>query len=156
MEKKETNDVSQIISRTALIENMLNQVIYAHAAPRKEAFEFFWKVLLDCSVMPLGAKIKVAMAISHELKFKLDDNSLHKVISYRNAFAHHDLNAHPVYVVGKDHDEDKVQNMLHIMKASGIIEEKCRKEALEDFNKYYSIAKDSLISLLNATKQLDL
>ena len=153
MEKQVNNDVSQIISRTALIENILNQVIHAHTAPRKDAFEFFWNVLLDSSVMPLGSKIKVAMAISQELKFKLEKNALHKVISYRNAFAHHDLDAHPVNVVGKTPDEDKLQNMLHIMKSSGVIEKKCRIEALEDFNKNYNTAKESLVTLLKVIKK---
>ena len=149
------DDVSQIISRTALIENILNKVIHAHTKPRKDAFEFFWNVLLDCSVMPLGSKVKVAMAISQEYKFKLDKNALHNVISYRNAFAHHDVDAHPVYVVEKTPDEDKLQHMLQIMKSSGAIERKCRKEALDEFNKYYSLAKESLVTLLKVIKKAD-
>ena len=67
-----SDDVIQVINRTALIENLLNQVIEKYSCPRKEVFEFFWDVVLDSSIMSLGAKVKVAMAISQELAVKFD------------------------------------------------------------------------------------
>jgi len=147
------NDVSLIIDRTALIENILNQIIHGYTSPRKDAFEFFWNVVLDSSVMQLGSKIKVAMAISQELNAKLDENSLHKVISYRNAFAHHDTNAHPVITFGKAGD-DQINYMLHIMKSSGKIKKECRNKALIEFNNNYKKAKESLIVFLDTIKEL--
>ncbi len=146
------SDVSKIIERTALIENILNQVIYAYLAPRKEVFTFVWNILFDSSVMPLGSKIKVAMAISQALKFKLNKNALHQVISLRNAFAHHALNSHPTLLVNKTTDKDESKFMLQILSQSGKIQRLQREEALAAFDNHFNQAKDSLLSLLKKIK----
>ena len=112
-------------TRTALIENILNQVLEAYCGPRDEARRLFWDVLLDGSILPLGAKVKVAMAISQELKTALDQQSLHKVVSLRNAFAHHATDAHPVFVVGKTPDRDRLEHQA-------LSDQQLRK-ALSDF-----------------------
>ena len=145
-----SDDVIQIINRTALIENLLNQVIEKYCCPRKEVFQFFWNVVLDSSIMPLGAKVKVAMAISQEINVKLDQNSLHKLISYRNAFAHHSVEAHPTLCVSKNPEEDELHYMLHIINHSGKTQRKRRDIALREFNENYEVAKKSLVNLLNA------
>ncbi|MCG2750383.1 MAG: hypothetical protein L6301_00885 [Desulfobacteraceae bacterium] len=149
------NDVSQVIDRTDLIENILNQIIEKYTSPRKDAFEFFWTILLDSSIMPLGSKIKVVMAISQRIKFKLNSDPLHKVVSYRNAFAHHGLNAHPTVLVGKTPEEDELQYILHIIKQSGKTERKSREAALDEFNANYETAKKALVDLLDSVKQLE-
>jgi hypothetical protein len=64
-------DVVGVIDRAAVIENIINQVIVGYCKPRKEAWEFMWSIVLDTSVMSLGAKLKVVMAVAHELGFKL-------------------------------------------------------------------------------------
>jgi hypothetical protein len=94
-------DLVDVIDRTALIENILNQVIEAFCEPRQEPFMFFWNVILDSSIMPMGSKVKVVMAIAQEMNVKLDQKSVHSVMSLRNAFAHHPSDSHPVLVVGK-------------------------------------------------------
>lgn len=144
------DDVIQIINRTALIENILNQVIEKYCCPRKEAFPFFWTVLLDGSIMPLGAKVKIAMAISQAIDAKLDQDSLHKLISFRNAFAHHGADAHPTLFVGKNPEEDELHYMLHVVTHSGKIQQKRRGEALAEFNACYEKAKKSLMDLLGS------
>ena len=146
------NDLIQIIDRTALIENLLNQVIEKYCSPRKEALQFFWEVVLDSSIMRLGAKIKVAMAISQKLNVKLAKNSLHELVSYRNAFAHHSLDSHPILVVGKTPDQDETRNMLHIIRSSGETDRKHRDTALREFMNAYEEGKKSLVDLLNAVK----
>jgi hypothetical protein len=148
-----SSDVSQVINRTALIENLLNQVILNYSSPRKDAFEFFWEVLLDSSVMPLGSKVKAAMAISHELEVKINQDLLHKVVSYRNAFAHHAVDAHTVFAVGKTPEENSVCYELHILKASGKIERKDRKQALVEFNNNYEAARKSLVKLIKVINE---
>ncbi len=142
------NDVSQVINRTALIENILDQVIIKYVSPRQEAYEFCWNVLLDSSIMQLGSKLKVVMAISEQLNIKLKKDTLHKVLSYRNAFAHHALNSHATLVVGKTPSEDRLDYMLHILSSSGKTERKSREDALEEFNQYYEVAKKELTTLL--------
>lgn len=73
-----------VIDRAALIKNIINQVIAGYCKPRKDAWGFMWSVVLDTSVMSLGAKIKVIMGVAHEMEFKLEKNSLHRVIALRN------------------------------------------------------------------------
>lgn len=43
------NFAIDVIDRTALIENIINQIIEAFCQPRKEPFMFFWNVILDSS-----------------------------------------------------------------------------------------------------------
>ena len=148
------NDLSQVIDRTALIENMLNQAIHNYASPRKDAFEFFWNVLLDSSIILLGSKVKVAMAISQQLGINIDQEPFHKIMAHRNAFAHHALDSHPTLAVGKTPDDDQLHHhhMLHIIKSSGKTERKSRKQALDEFNDNYEMARNSLAELLDAIK----
>jgi len=136
------NDVSEVIDKTATIENVLNQIIEQYCSPRKEAFNFFWSVLLDSSIISLGAKIKVVMAISHDSEIKLKLDSIHKLISYRNSFAHNRLNSHTTLCVGKD--EDTVVHRLEVITNTGKIKSENRNIALENFNKHYL---DSIKSL---------
>jgi len=147
------NDLTDVIDRTALIENILSQVIEAYCEPRKDRFTFFWSVLLDSSIMSMGSKTRVAMAIAQEMGFSLNQNSLHTVISLRNAFAHQPTNSHPVLIVGKPHKKNEMHLRLQILRNSGKIEMKKRQEALADFNAAYDVAKASLIELLYAIKQ---
>jgi hypothetical protein len=144
------DDVIHVIDRTALIENLLNQAIEKYCSPRKEAFPLFWSVILDSSIMPMGAKIKVAMAIAQETSIKLKDNSLHDLIMYRNAFAHHAVDAHPTLVVAKNPEQDEVRYMLHIIKYSGRIQQISRDEALNKFDACYDQAKQSLVEFCKA------
>lgn len=147
------NDVSQVINRTVLIENLLSQVIMNYSSPRKEAFNFFWEVLLDSSVMSLGSKVKAVMALSQEFNFKLDKNAIHQVVSYRNAFAHHATNARPLIKVGKTREEDELHHMLCILKSSGKTEELNRQEALDKFNNSYVNARESLVLFIAKIKE---
>jgi len=146
------NDVSIVVNRTDLIENLLDQVVESYCAPRKEVTYFFRHVVLNSSIMPLGSKIKVAMAISQELGVKLKQDSLHKVVSYRNSFAHHGLGSHSIMYCHKDPSQDEVHNHLFIIKNSGKTEMVRRQDALDEFNKNYEIAKQSLVELRDAIK----
>jgi len=144
------DDVIHVINRTALIENLLNQAIEKYCSPRKEVFPFFWNVILDSSIMTMGSKIKVAMAIAQETGFKLKDDSLHDLSMYRNAFAHHAVDAHPMLLVAKDPEQDEVRYMLHIIKYSGKIQQISRDEALKKFDTCYDQAKQSLVEFCKA------
>lgn len=105
----DNNDLTQVVMRTALIENLLNQVIQGYCAPREEAASFFWRILLDSSIMSLGGKIKATLAIAHEIRCKVDSNSLHKLLSYRNAYAHNKIDSHPTIIVGKEREDDELK-----------------------------------------------
>lgn len=147
------SDLADVINRTASIENILSQVIEAYCEPRKGRLMFFWSVVLDSSIMPMGSKTKVAMAIAQEMKLKLDQNSLHSVVSLRNAFAHQPTDSYPLLVVGKTPEEYEMHLQLQILSNSGKISMKKRQDALAEFNAAYKVAKASLIVLLDAIKQ---
>lgn len=137
-------DVVDVIDRAALIENIINQVIVGYCKPRKEAWEFMWSIVLDTSVMPLGAKVKVVMAIANEMSFKLEKNELHRVIALRNAFAHHASDAHPVLAVGRTPEENTSYFQFWVLENSGKISRRKRHEAFAEFNTAYCKARDSL------------
>ncbi len=139
-------DLVTVVDRTAFIENLLNQVIAYYCAPANERFMLFWNVVLDSSVMTIGSKAKVSMAIAQELGFKLNQKAIHKVMALRNAFAHHKTESHPV-VAG-----DSVYYDLLIISQSGRISRQRRQDALDEFKTYYTEAKDSLVSLLEIIK----
>jgi hypothetical protein len=143
-------DIIHVINRTALIENLLNQAIERYCSPRKEAFSLFWNVILDSSIMPMGSKIKVAMAIAQETGFDLKQGPLHKLLSYRNAFAHHAVDAHPMILVAKDPEHDEMRYMLHTILNSGRIQQISRDEALKEFDTFYDQAKQSLVEFCKA------
>ena len=151
--KEMENDVSIVIERTALIENLLDQVILNYVAPRKEARSFFLDVLLDSLILPLGSKVKAVTAISQNFDIKLKQDSLHKVLSYRNAFAHHAIDAHPVLAVGKTAEEDTSYNMLYILRPSGKIDKFKREDAFTEFNKNYEEACERLVKFIKLIKE---
>jgi len=144
------DDVIHVIDRTALIENLLNQAIEKYCSPRKEAFPLFGNVILDSSIMTMGSKIKVAMAIAQETGFDLKQDPLHKLLSYRNAFAHHAVDAHPMILVAKDPEQDEMRYMLHTILNSGRIQQISREEALKEFDTCYDQTKQSLVEFCNA------
>ena len=143
------HDVADVVDRTASVENIINQVIVAFCEPQ-DSFGFFWNVILDSSVMPLGSKVKVVSAIAHEVKFKLSRDAIHTVLALRNAFAHHPLNSHQVVVVAKNPDENHVFSQLQVLKGSGKIERMGREHAHAEFESSFKIAKESLVGLLAA------
>lgn len=106
MDQKE--DLVDVVDRTALIENLLNQVIEDYCAPREDRRRFLWDVVLDSSIMPIGSKAKVAMAVAQKLQYKLDQQAIHDVMALRNAFAHHKTGSHPVFRVGKTAAENEL------------------------------------------------
>ena len=139
--------VNQVLDRTDLIENLINQVIEKYCAPRPESHDFFSHVMLNSSIMPLGSKIKVVMAICQEIEFKVKSTPLHTVVNLRNAFAHHGISSHPTLVVGKNLENDAVKYYFHIITQSGKVERKSREQALEEFNSAYTSAKELLIKI---------
>lgn len=145
-------DLVAVVDGTALIENLLNQVIENFCAPAQNRFAFFWSVVLDSSIIPIGSKAKVAMAISQELHFKLNQNAIHNVMTLRNAFAHHKTGSHPVMVVGKSPDENSVHYELQVISNSGRLFRKRRHDALAEFKASYAEAKTSLVELLATIK----
>ncbi|MGI8732847.1 MAG: hypothetical protein ACR2LM_06050 [Pyrinomonadaceae bacterium] len=94
------------------------------------------------------------MAISQELKTTLENDAIHRVVSLRNAFAHHATNSHPVLTVGVTPEDDQSHYTLQIISNSGKITKKRRRDALADFNAAYESAKKSLLALLVSIREL--
>lgn len=145
-------DLVNVVDRTALIENLLNQIVVSYCGPRKEAVEFMWSVVLDTSVMSIGAKVKIVMAVAQEIRFKLRKDALHTVMSLRNAFAHHATDSHVVFAIGAKPEDMHVYHQLWILGSSGKISRKRRDEALEEFNLAYRVAKESLVELRDVVR----
>ena len=149
----EKSDLVHVVNRTALIvENILNQVIEAFCEPRKEFFMFFWNVILDRSIMPMGAKVRVATAIAQELEVKIEQDAFHKVMILRNAFAHHKTGSHPVITASKTEEEGEVHYQLQTLSQSGKLSRKRREDALAEFDTAFTQSKASLVAMLVAIK----
>lgn len=146
-------DLVSVINRADHIENLFNQIISDYISPREDSWAFMWHVVLDTSVMTLAAKQKVVMAIAHEMGVNLEKNPLIMVIQLRNSFAHHRTNAHPMLMVGKTPEEDKMYSQLYTLDSNGILNRRRRHEAFEDFTKYYKIANAALLELRNKVSE---
>ena len=142
----------EVIDRTAHIENLLTQVIEGYCGPRKDRFDFFWSILLDSSIMPLGGKVRAVSAIAQQLKFTVKASQLHNILSLRNAFAHHDTSSHPLMVVGSTPAQNSSHYQLHIISPSGKVTRKKREEALEEFRAAYEAAKMNLVEFIGVVK----
>ena len=148
----EQSDLVHVVNRAALIENILNQVIEDFCEPRKQPFMFFWNVILDSSIMPMGSKVKVAAVIAQELDFKLEQDALHKVMALRNAFAHHKTGSHPVISAGRTEEDSKVHYQLQVLSNAGKLSRKRREDALSEFNAAFVAAMESLVALKDGIK----
>ena|GEM_PF-3389633 len=142
------SDLVHVADRAALIKNILNQVIEDFCEPRRERCMFFWDVILDSSIMPMGSKVKVVSAIAQELEFKLEKDALHQVMALRNAFAHHKTESHPVISVGKAEEDSKIHYELHILSSSGKFSRKRREDALSEFNNAFRGGRGRLDSFM--------
>ena len=150
----QSNDLTWIINEFSFIENLMDQIISNFTSPRKDAHFFFWQVILDSSVISVGSKVKVMMAISQECGIKINPDPIHKLLSIRNAFAHSKTNSHPCMVVGKTPEQNEMHYYLHTLSNSGQIKKVKRTEAVEEFNKLYGKAKEQLLELVAKTKDM--
>lgn len=144
----EESDVSYVINRTATLENIMNQIIYAYCQPSKNADNFFWDVILDSSIMSLGAKVKAVCAIAFQSSFKMDSAVFHKAISLRNAFAHHSVDAHQMYIAGREKGTGESISMLQVLKSNGNLELMERRSARARFELEYTNARAILVKLM--------
>lgn len=142
-------DLGEVIDGADHVENLLNQVIHDYSSPSENRHSFFWEVLLDSSVLPLGSKVKVASAIAHELEYKLDRDSLHKVIALRNAFAHHRRQSHPLITFGVAEDDHQVDFNLLTISNTGKVQRKKRTDAMVEFRACFRAAHETLVELIN-------
>jgi hypothetical protein len=147
-QQQEVQDLVKVVDRASLIENLMDQVILNYCAPRERAQFFMSEIILNTSVMSLGAKAKVVMAAAHTLDFKLDKEAILKTISLRNAFAHHATNANPVIVFSNTPEDEYSYLSFWLLTSSGEIEMVKRHEAFEKFNAVYLLARESLKNLL--------
>jgi hypothetical protein len=147
-----TSDLVIVIDRSANIEKLMTRIIFSYCSPRQDARPFMWNIMLDSSVMTLGAKAKVVMAIAQELNFKFEKDALHRVLDLRNAFAHHATDANFNMGMGPD-GETEFFYEFWVLRSSGKLEKKKRQQAFEEFNKAYVIAQQSLVGLANVTAQ---
>lgn len=141
---QESQDLSSVLNRTALLESVMDQVIEGFCRPRQEAYPFFVQILLHSSIMPLGSKVKLISAIAQEASYKLDRTALHEIVSTRNAFAHHPLESFPTFRHGQD---ENIRYMLAIVTNSGQVKRTDRAHALAEFDEKFESVLQSVYAL---------
>lgn len=81
--------IGEVIDKTKSIEYQLNCMIHNIILPTKNV-AFFQNVILNSSVIPLGAKLRIIKSLCINLKLKqdFDIDKVHRIINIRNLFAH--------------------------------------------------------------------
>jgi hypothetical protein len=151
MENK--SNIELVIDRLSTIENNLDQIISNFIRPKESSFHFFWDVMLDSSILPIGSKIRLCVAIAQNLQIKVNPTTLHKLIALRNAFAHQGSNENPIYVIGKTDEDTEAFNALKVISQSGRISLTKREKAFEEFNENYRKSLDILLEIKEKLKE---
>ena len=137
--------VGDVVTKTKHIEYTTNCIISNflgchNLSPDKVAF--FTNVVLNSSVINLGAKIKIIKTICNTLDINGQDydiGDLHALLKYRNLFAHE-----------SDYMEDSEQwtSVMDLLESSGQYKTKTMETWYKKFLDYYAKV-DKNITLLN-------
>ncbi len=145
--------VSKVLNMFNNLEEVINRVITDYFAPKKNSNQFH-TVLLNSSVTPTSSKVKVLANMSGFDNGVLQ--SLRKLSSIRNAFAHNNI-----YMDLKD---GEFKNIFDVMNSSGIIKKKeylgLFMEYKDEMNKVIpylnSFLKNQKLSLKSSTKRWEI
>lgn len=146
----QVSDLVTVINRSSSVEILMDQLISQFCSPRPEAAIFMNAVILDSTVMSLGAKAKVIAAIAYTLDVKFDRNPLLRLIAIRNAFAHNPTDAHTVISYQERETTATFYHEFWTLGTSGEIVKEKRKNAFLEFNEKYGAVRNSLNELLQA------
>jgi len=149
---EEKSNLEVVIDCISTIENNLDQIISSFIAPKESSYHFFWSIMLDSSILPIGSKIKLFVAISQNIDAKTNPTVLHKLIALRNAFAHQGSNENPVFIAQKGTKECKGFNALKVISQSGRVSLMDRGKAFEQFNQHYKASLDMLLEIKEKLK----
>lgn len=150
-------EVSEIYHRTGLvieqcnrIEQYLKAIIEAYVLPRDDRQEFFRSHVLNSSIIPFGGKVKLVIAINKDLDLvKLNNDSLHKIMQLRNAFAHNDIISGVKVDLSKEvTDPGAITIGLESISGNGALKYVTRDEAFKEFQNVYQTSENSLKEML--------
>jgi hypothetical protein len=124
-----------VINEMCKIENEIDQIIIKHFEPKNTTD--FKKILLNSSILAVGAKTKILSSIPDINKNFI--SNIQKISSIRNAFAHQPIRkAALINVESLDEGTKKIKSwevnaQLEVMNSSGTIKTRKVKDLCEEF-----------------------
>jgi hypothetical protein len=162
MTTQNAEDLAAVIDGAAIIELLFDQVILLFYQPQQQ--EHFSALVLSSSVLPLGTKLKIVSGIAAQKKHTLSNDSIHRVLELRNAFAHHSTGANveiqmpsidsEVSIIFDENlrptSDSPLKYFLHVVDGKGRVKKTARDEALSQFQKHQPLARKELERLVQA------
>ena len=142
-----------VISRFNYIDLLCNHCLVKFFKPENE--KIFRNVVLDGSVIPINAKLKILHNIGLQTKIIQEFGELSRI---RNAFAHCDIESHVFVKLNRTEDGDTIdvsnEQKIYTLANNGLLKEKNAKELVErfrilsnnvstEFINYYSVSSSS-------------
>lgn len=130
-----------VIERTIAIETLIKTIIMKYISPPNDRMPFLRDIILNNSMLNLGAKIKAFLYLVKENKWqRIDENHFYTILSIRNSFAHSDTT---ILI-----EPTEVSYLLDSVQTSGKFIRVKSKDALHDFTQSYAAVKDYLTEIL--------
>ncbi|KAF0144894.1 MAG: hypothetical protein FD156_1465 [Nitrospirae bacterium] len=131
-----------VIGRTIAIESLIKQILVQYISPQKDRLPFLKDIILNNSMLNLGAKIKAFLFLVETNNWKkIDENHFHTILRIRNSFAHSDTT-----ILVTLSEVSYLLDSFH----SGKLKKVKRKDALHEFTQSYVLVKKYLHGILKS------
>jgi hypothetical protein len=135
-----------VIERTIAIESLIKAILVKYISPQKDRLPFLKDIILNNSMLNLGAKIKAFLYLVETNNWKkIDENHFHTILKIRNSFAHSDTS---ILV-----EPSEVSYLLDSIQTSGKFTKVKSKDALRDFTQSYVAVKEYLGEILKGIEE---
>ncbi|MDD3297084.1 MAG: hypothetical protein PHU64_07000 [Candidatus Omnitrophica bacterium] len=148
----EEKEAGWVICETNHIEKQLKKIISHYIQPDIDKRHFVDNILLHNTNINLGAKIKVFFYICKLKGWKIENKDVyHKLLNYRNGFAHSDVTTKKVDVIfdenRKPKDVDIYMTINNVTYSGGFYEEK-RSKVFQEFSSVCEQIKTEINNIL--------
>lgn len=134
-------EIAYVIERTIAIETFIRLILTKYISPPKDRLPFLEEIILNNSMLNLGAKVKALLHLVEKNNWKkIDQKHFHTILQIRNSFAHSDTT---ILV-----EPMEISYLLDSVQTSGRFMRVKTKNALHDFTQSYVAVKEYLIDLL--------
>ena len=141
-----------VIDNTNYIESILKEILVKYISPPKEKLPFLNEIILNNSMLNLGAKVKAFLYLMEKNNWKkIDQNHFHTIFNIRNAFAHCGVSSPNIEVRMNEDGSTTVTDIFYLIesvKSSGKFTKVKRRDALHKFTQSYVAVKDYLHEIL--------
>lgn len=142
-----------VVERFCEIERLIDDVIFDFVGPSIDAEDFVRVNLLDKSVLPFSAKVKLLQVINRNKKaLRVNREKFHRLLGIRNAFAHNSVSSN-LEVDLPDGAPPEVYFAIESVKGDGAVQKIRRDDAFEEFMSLCEELRGHLTELLAVVRQ---